>query len=251
MAPDERGGDLRNRGVAYTRHPFNGRCTTKGNTLYVHVFEWPEDHTVELPGLRAPVRSARLLTEAGASPASVTAANTTDGVRVLLTGTPTASPVTVVALELAEPPHVDNRIRQRDDGTVRLPAMLAQVHGGTARYESGGGKDNIGYWTDAKDRVEWEFLLSRPGAYEVEITYACAEGSGGSRYRVAVGERTVTDTVAETGSWTAFVAKKLGALSLAGPGTATLSVTPESKPGLAVMNLKSIVLRPIAEDSAR
>lgn len=38
-----------------------GRTTTKGNTLYVHVFEWPADGRLVVPGLTRQVRSARLL----------------------------------------------------------------------------------------------------------------------------------------------------------------------------------------------
>ena len=38
-----------------------GRSTTKGNTRYFHVFEWPAGGRLLVPGLKAPVRSARLL----------------------------------------------------------------------------------------------------------------------------------------------------------------------------------------------
>lgn len=50
-----------------------GRSTTKGNTRYFHVFDWPADGRLVVPGLTAPVRSARLLgggtlkTEGGAA----------------------------------------------------------------------------------------------------------------------------------------------------------------------------------------
>src|SRR5690606_37704290 len=42
-----------------------GRCTTKSNgkatTLYLHIFDWPEDGKLLLPGLKNRVRSAALL----------------------------------------------------------------------------------------------------------------------------------------------------------------------------------------------
>ncbi len=50
-----------------------GRSTTKGNTRYFHVFDWPADGRLVVPGLTSKVRSARLLgggrlkTESGAA----------------------------------------------------------------------------------------------------------------------------------------------------------------------------------------
>ena len=38
-----------------------GRSTTKGNTLYLHVFTWPGDGTLVVRGLSQSVRHARLL----------------------------------------------------------------------------------------------------------------------------------------------------------------------------------------------
>jgi len=44
----------------FPRLAFDGRCTRKGSTLYLHVFRWPEAG-LRLPGLKTPVRSARTL----------------------------------------------------------------------------------------------------------------------------------------------------------------------------------------------
>jgi alpha-L-fucosidase len=50
-----------------------GRSTTKGKTRYFHVFDWPADGRLVVPGLTSKVRSARLLgggplkTESGAA----------------------------------------------------------------------------------------------------------------------------------------------------------------------------------------
>jgi alpha-L-fucosidase len=37
--------------------PFEGRCTVRGSTLYLHVFHWPPEGLM-LTGLKSPVRSA-------------------------------------------------------------------------------------------------------------------------------------------------------------------------------------------------
>jgi alpha-L-fucosidase len=40
-----------------------GRCTAKGNRLYLHVFDWPEDGTLEVPLADAQVEKAWLLAD--------------------------------------------------------------------------------------------------------------------------------------------------------------------------------------------
>ena len=127
---------------------------------------------------------------------------------------------------------------------IVLHAKHATVHGRNARYEVGGGKDNIGFWTNAKDWVSWDFELASGSTFLVEIVYACPRGTDGTTYTVALGGKELTGKVEVTGSWTAFVTERLGVLGVNEPGQYTLSVTPVTKPGMAVMNLQSITLRP-------
>ena len=44
----------------YKRLPFDGRCTVKGDRLYLHVFRWPEGG-ITLEGLKPRVTDARFL----------------------------------------------------------------------------------------------------------------------------------------------------------------------------------------------
>lgn len=44
--------------------PFDGRCTRKGQTLYLHVYKWPENGTIRLPATN-PVKRAWLLGNPG------------------------------------------------------------------------------------------------------------------------------------------------------------------------------------------
>lgn len=48
----------------FTHLPFDGRCTRKGQTLYFHVFKWPESREIVIPA-NAKVKSAWLLGERG------------------------------------------------------------------------------------------------------------------------------------------------------------------------------------------
>jgi alpha-L-fucosidase len=40
-----------------------GRCTAKGDKLYLHVFDWPMDGTLEVPPAQANVQKAYLLAD--------------------------------------------------------------------------------------------------------------------------------------------------------------------------------------------
>lgn len=58
-----------------------GRCTKKttpaGTTLYLHVFQWPADGRLVVPGMRTPVAAARLLASGQAVPCTADAAGVT------------------------------------------------------------------------------------------------------------------------------------------------------------------------------
>ncbi|MBN1420623.1 MAG: alpha-L-fucosidase [Planctomycetes bacterium] len=228
-----------------TASPFRrlawGRCTTKPGRLFLHVFAWPKGE-LAVPGLRNEVKKAYLLSD----PAIVLAVRRDPdiGVRVAVPETAPDPIDSVIVLEIEGEPEVVWTISQAADGKVTLAALDATVHGGTARYESGNGKDNIGYWTDVKDSVSWDFQLKAPGAFAVEITYACEKGSAGSEFEVSVGGQKMKAKVRETQTWSTFTAETIGTVKIADAGSQTLSVVPLSKPGLAVMNLKSVRLLP-------
>jgi len=232
----------------WTKHPFDGRCTVKGSTLYVHVFSW--DRPVKLVGVKGEVVKAELVdARLGAATYEVTS---DEGVQTLTLHRPETPSLdaTVIAVHFKEAPQVDEAVafgppvKQVAEGSIVLAARDATVHGEKAKYESGGGKDNIGFWTNANDWVSWTADVTKPGTFTVEMTYAAAEGSGGSEYVVAVGDQQVTGKVAATGSWSAFKAETLGKVKIEKAGKTVVSVTPKSKPGTAVMNLKSVILKP-------
>jgi hypothetical protein len=130
---------------------------------------------------------------------------------------------------------------------IVLHARAAQTHGKKIVYEVGGKKDNIGNWVDAADWVRWDVKFVAPGAYDVEIEFGCEPKSAGSAYRVVVGDQEVTGEVTSTGSWDKYERRSLGEIRVEQAGKASLEVRPIEKPGMAVMNLRSITLRPVEE----
>lgn len=132
-------------------------------------------------------------------------------------------------------------------GDIRLHAKDARVHGEKLRYEPQPNKNVLGYWTRQDDWAEWEFDVPKPGRYEVEIQQGCGAGSGGAEVAVEVrgagGAETLTFTVQDTGHFQQQILRVIGAVNLAA-GRHTLAVKPRTKPGIAVMDLRRIVLRP-------
>ncbi len=230
---------------ATTASPFYrlpwGRCTKKlhdgGATLYLHVFNWPSDGKLLVPGLRNEVRSAWLL----ATDKTLKATAGDDGVLVEVPSESLDAIDTVVALEVKGELNVEMALPgQEADGTLTLPADLAEIRG-TAQLEAVGGQPNIGYWTNARDSIAWRFKMSRPGRFDVVA--AIATPAEVSKFEIAVGDQKLAAEVASTGSYQTFKVVKLGAVELKQPGVTELSITPIRNQWQAI-NLRSITLKP-------
>ena len=227
-----------------TASPFRslawGRCTKKvsGNetTLYLHVFDWPTDGKLVVPGLKNGVTSARLL--AGDQELSFTRAE--DGVTVTV---PDAAPDKIsstVVLKITGAPVVNSAVRivLEADGSVQLQASAAELHG-ALRFD--GGTDCIGWWMNPADTASWTFKVSQPGKFKLTADLA-AEKSG--KFEVLVGGQKLSGAVPATGSYTEFKTVDLaGELELARPGSVTLTVQPVAA-GWSPMNLRSLKLQP-------
>ena len=227
-----------------TASPFSkalpwGRVTQKPGKIYLNVF----DHTqkmIDLPGLHVKIRSLKVLGQAMTAPIPFTQDDL--GVHIQLPALPDEASTVLVAN--VEGKIVVNEIplQQSKDGSVDLQAIDAKVAGSTAQYESD--KGAIGYWTSPTDCINWTFNLKKAGDFHVQIELACEPGAQGSTYLVQADGNWVNAKVPDTGGWTKFVKLDLGVLTIAHPGLTTVTVKPMTMPGFAVMNLKSIRLKP-------
>ncbi len=230
-----------------TASPFKrlafGRCTKKPGRLYLHVFNWPADGQLVVPGLQSEVAKAYLLADKQQAALEVARQGDNVVVKVPAEAPDPIDAVVVLAIE-GELEIVEGTVAQTPEGTLTLHARDATPHGTKIKYESGSGKDNIGFWTDPDEWVHWVLRIDKAGEFEVEMTIACPDVSAGSEFVVEVGGKTLTGKVAATGSWTQFETVKLGTLPLPAERH-QLNVKAKNLVREGVMNLQSIVLRPV------
>jgi len=229
----------------YKKLPFDGRATVKGHDLYLNVFNWP-DSGLSLTGLQTPVLSAVVL--AGGQKLSVDKG--ADGVYTI-SKPATLDPIsTAIRLKLSGPPVVVEApalIAPQADGTYKLGADTVNINGDTAQVEGGDTLD-IGYWTNSSDTASWNIQVpeAQAGKYQGQLVYACDPGSGGSTISVQVDgvDSGITGTIAKTDSWGDYHTVTLdGTLNLTS-GSHVIRIKPLTKPGDAVMNLRTLSLIP-------
>ncbi|MBI3280222.1 MAG: alpha-L-fucosidase, partial [Acidobacteria bacterium] len=182
----------------FARLPFFGRATAKGSTVYLHVFQWPLDGNLRVPGLKNKVVSARLLTAPGALRTS------RDGEDVIVR-LPAEAPdevASVVELKLDGPPRVAPFVIRADTkGVIGLGAESSEIE---TRFEQRAKKENIlGHvyltrWTRPDDLPTWIFRAPEAGRYKVEISYAAPRAWAGNDFIVTAAGRELRGTVQNT-----------------------------------------------------
>jgi arylsulfatase A-like enzyme len=133
---------------------------------------------------------------------------------------------------------------QNKNGTITMHAQTAEVHGTMLRYEPLPHKTTLGYWVNATDWASFEFTVSKPGTFTVEVLQGCGKGQGGSEVEVAMGEQKLTFTVEDTGHFQNFKARDIGTVKIDKPGRYTLSIKPLKKAAAAVMDVRQVTLKP-------
>lgn len=133
---------------------------------------------------------------------------------------------------------------QQADGTIRMPASTADVYGIMLRYEPLPNKDTLGFWVRQEDWASLEFTVKRPGKYHLIPHVGCGT-NGGSLVHFEVAGQTLPLTVPATGGFQKFVPQDLGVVTFDKPGQYTLAIKPQKKEGVAVMDVRLVVLKPV------
>ena len=234
-----------------------GECTTRGNRLFLHVFQWPDSGRLVVPGLRSKGVSARL---AGGGELAV---QEVAGAVVL--SLPLARPRTlipVITLELAGPAdasrtaYVLNGCRNPlEAGVANRQHCDLQAVSWMEKFGDWKHAECLGGWRLGESVAAWDFQTVEPGAFVLDVEYTCPEAGDYSEWRLEVGGTAVVFPLLDTGErarravfgWgelPRFRSYRVGILDLPGPGPCRLSLQPLDAAGAAV-RITALVLTPV------
>jgi len=232
---------------ATTASPFKhlpwGRCTkaiTKsGANLYLHVFNWPPEGKLLVPGLKNKAQKAYLLSDLKQT--SLSTENSAEGLVVSGLSPAPPDPIsTTIVLTVTGSPEIEQPVTsQEPNGSITLVASEARLHGQQIQYEHGHRRDNLGFWLDPADWADWEFSVTRPGKFELAAEIAAPEAAG---FEVSLGEEKIKGIAPVTGDYGNFKEVMLGNFAINSRGKMTLAVHPVQE-GWHPINLKSIRLK--------
>ncbi len=219
-----------------------GRTTVKGDKLYLHVFTWPGDGVLRLPGLKNEVRSAYALTDPSRQ---LAIRNGDENTAVTLPAKPLDEHDTVIVLQLDGAPRVDPPvILQGSDTPFELDYQPAVTSGKAVKRFNRDGKFHIAKWTGPQDTIAWHLLVSQASTYTVRIRYSARKESSGLKYEVSAGGQTLTGAVVETGEGYQYKTFELGTVKFAKAGAYTVQIKPAAEEGRNLMFFQTLDLVP-------
>lgn len=219
-----------------------GESTRRGNTLYLHVFNWPKDGKLVVGGLKSDVKKAYLLADPKRAALKVTRANPLD----VAINTPAAAPDaadSVIVVECCGAIETDStRLLQPAFASDTLRVFDAQLEGKGLKF--GPGKTRDAYvlgWSNATQSVVWPVRLNEAAEFELVATYDAEKESAGGTFTAIVGTAKAP-TVAAVKSGTMQTAN-LGRVSLK-PGSTEIKLSAVSIQGGELMKPRSLTLTP-------
>ena len=219
-----------------------GRCTVKGEHVYLHVFQRPADGVLRVGGLRNEVKSASLLAVPGQELAVAREQGVTN---VRLPAREWDSAATVVVLTVAGKPEAEPQlITQGSDSPFHLDYLNGETQGDAMKRFNRDGRFHIGRWRNPQDQVLWRVLISQPGRYSIRLRYAARAESAGRKYVLRFGEQSVPGIVQTTGDWYQYKIFDLGVITLPSKGPLQITIRPAEAGKENLMYLESLRLEP-------
>ena len=233
-----------------TASPFQklawGRCTkkaTKNKTLlYMHVFNWPSDRKLLVPGLRNKIEKAYSLADSK----SISYKKNEDGVMLNLPEKPYNEIDSVIVLEVSGPLKIEAILpTQNTEGIITLSAMEAKIYNDNsanhARLEEKNHISNIGFWVDPKTTAEWQFKVKNADKFMIQADTALA--SSLSSFEIKLNNDTYASKIHSTTSYDNFERQDLCKTNTLAPGEYTLTIMPNADEWSPI-NIRSISLTP-------
>ena len=233
-----------------------GECTRRGDILFLHVFHWPSDGRLIVPGLKTKVNCARL--EAGGKLPITTRA---EMVEITLPARRPDVLIPVITVELAGP--VEASREQvvlhgcRDELKSGEATLTGCQHAKVDWMEKFGDwkhAECVAGWQGSASVAAWEFRTLEPGSFYLDVEYTCPAEDDYSEWRVRCGDTELTFPLIDTGERSKreafggalprFRTYRVGVLDVARAGSQRLTLSPTAPTGKGV-RISSLSLVPV------
>ena len=233
-----------------------GECTARGNTLYLHVFDWPAYGRLIVPGLKTKVNSARL--ENGGKLSFEVKAETT---RITLPAKRPDVLIPVVTLELAGAPEASrehfvlNGCRNElKTGEAELSTCTRGKVDWMEKFGDWKHAECLSGWQGAESSASWHFRTVEPGSFYLDVEYSCPAADDYSEWRVRCGGTDLTFPLIDTGerekrvafggALPRFRAYRVGVIDLPRPGAQRFTLSPTGLAGKRT-RISAVSLTPV------
>lgn len=220
-----------------------GVSARKNNLLYLHVFNWPQNGSLVVGGLKSDITRAWLLADPLKKPLPFKRVDPLDVSIAVQAQSPDAVDA-VIVLETAGPIKTDGaRLLASTGLTNRLLAYDAELIG--KGFGFGDGKTDRYYvdgWTKKEQLIKWNFRLIQPAKYKIELKYA-ADNTDAGTYGIKIGDFVKKGEIAPSAKGEVKT-ESIGEVSL-GAGNHTLQISPVEITGNALMKILEVQLIPL------
>lgn len=179
-----------------------GVITQKDQSLFLHVFDWPEDGILRLGGLKTPIETAILMK--GRTP--LTAKRVNESVVEIEVPASAPHPIdSVIKLTCSGPPEAGDGARLLESMRAnRLHVCDTAIRKGKRPLESSGrGREAyLSNWNDPSTQVIWEIRAEEPQSYQIICLYDVPKRDfqPGDEYQVTIGSSTLNAHTKRKGS---------------------------------------------------
>jgi len=233
-----------------------GECTMRSNTLFLHVFNWPADRRLIVPGLKTNVKSARL-ENGGKLPIKLQP----EAVEIKLPPQRPDVLIPVVTVELAGTPEASrahfvlNGCRNElKTGEAELTGCERAKVDWMEKFGDWKHAECVQGWQDANSSAAWEFRTIEPESFYLEVEYTCAAKDDYSGWRVRCGGTSLTFPLIDTGerekrdvfggALPRFRTYRVGMIDFSKPGGQRLTINPASQSGHGI-RISALELIPV------
>jgi alpha-L-fucosidase len=234
-----------------------GECTARGNTLFLHIFDWPADGRLIVPGLKTKIKSARL--EGGRK---LPVKSNRETVEIILPAQRPDVLLSVVTVELAGAPEASREHYVLSGCRNELKTGEAQLSGCTfdkvdwmEKFGDWKHAECLGNWSGAKSSATWEFRTVKPATFYLDVEYTCPAEDDYAEWRVRCGDTDVTFPLIDTGERSRrkafdsalprFRTYRVGMVDFPKPGRQRLVLNPT---GAAAQGIRVSALRLVPVD---